>query len=65
MANGAVGSWIGLPAIGGGWQIVGSAELNNNGFTDILLSNTITGENGAWNLVNGAVVGWIGLPTIA
>jgi ELWxxDGT repeat protein len=64
--NGAFSGWLGLPSISAdsGWEIVATSDLNNDGFEDVILSNPVTNQDGAWSLDNGVVTGWLGLPPL-
>jgi ELWxxDGT repeat protein len=64
--NGTFSSWLGLPSISAdsGWEIVATSDLNNNGFEDVILSNSVTNQVGAWSLDNGVVTSWISLPSV-
>ena len=60
MVNGVFSSWraIGNVGIGGGWDIQGVGDFNNNGHSDILWHNWDSGQVGAWLMVNGVFNSW-------
>lgn len=49
--------------VGGGWQVVGLADFNGDGVSDLLWRNPISGGVVAWNLdTSGALIGAQSLP---
>jgi hypothetical protein len=66
IANGTVVGFTPLPYItpGSGWSVAGGADLNADGYDDVLLKN-VNGENGAWAVFNGSVFGFTPLPFTA
>jgi hypothetical protein len=45
------------------WTIIDGADLNKDGYDDVLLANS-TGQTGAWTMSNGSVVAYTPLPSI-
>jgi hypothetical protein len=57
--------WVGLADNLTGWQTTGAGDFNKDGNTDILWSNSNTGDSGFW-LMNGTnFQGWIGLASLS
>ncbi|MBF2026984.1 MAG: tail fiber protein [Oscillatoriales cyanobacterium C42_A2020_001] len=48
-----------------GWKPVGAGDLTGDGNTDILLRNSITGENGFWRMNGTAITSYVQLDFVA
>lgn len=73
-ADGTIANSTALPALPIEWSFAGAAtnrapisglhDLNGDGSSDIMVTNTATGERVIWAMQNGAIAGSIGLPTL-
>jgi sugar lactone lactonase YvrE len=73
-ADGTIANSTALPALPIEWSFAGAAtnrapisglhDLSGDGSSDILVTNTASGERVIWAMQNGAIAGSIGLPTL-
>ena len=62
-AGTTIAGWIALQTPTAGWVVLGVADFNGDGQTDILFQNTATREMGIWVMNGTTVTGWAALPT--
>ncbi|MBI5426114.1 MAG: immunoglobulin domain-containing protein [Opitutae bacterium] len=73
-SDGAILGSTALPTLPADWSFAGAAtnrapisgphDLSGDGGSDILVTNTATGDRVMWVMQNGAIAGSIGLPTL-
>lgn len=51
--------------VSSGWKTVGAGDFTGDGKTDILLRNSVTGENGVWAMNGNAIASYVQLDSVA
>jgi FG-GAP repeat len=63
LKNGLLSSSIYLPTVPIEWHIAGAGDFNGDGYADLVLENTGTGQRAIWFLKNGVLSTSSFLPT--
>ena len=60
MDNGVFNNWVNVAGTPG-WSVVAVADINNDGYDDIVLQNNSSGAIVYANMHNGVFGGWVGV----